>query len=82
MNTYLVWEQGETKADALTIESDESDDEYDAACEWCRQNEAEYTESDDIKKRHLVVSSDGVEKKVVVYPQMSIDYSAYDERAE
>lgn len=74
MSTYLVWEQSETKEDALEIEAD---DDGDAACEWCKQNEMGHN-----SVRHLVVSKDGVEKKVVVYAEMSIDYSAYDERPE
>jgi len=74
MKDYLVWEQGQTKECGQKIQAD---DEHDAACEWAKQNECGYAET-----RHLVVSRDGVEKNVVVYAEMSIDYSAYDERAE
>jgi len=65
---YAVWEKGETKDDALEIEAD---DEFDAACKW-----AEESESTDTK--NLVVSVDGVDKNVVVYAEISIDYSAYE----
>jgi len=74
MSNYLVWEQGETKEDALTIESD---CDHDAACEWAKQNEIEFN-----LVRHLVVSSGGVKKKVLVYAEISVDYSAYDEPAK
>lgn len=74
MNTYLVWEQGDTENDALKIEAAS---EHEAGCLWAIETQLEYKE-----RRNVVVKLNGVEINIVVYGEKPNRYSLFDECAE